>query len=63
MKICHAIIETLKTMEIVSTAKLIDILLVGALRNVWIDMRRRLSRDRISKSMRKKCLDQIREEE
>jgi hypothetical protein len=63
MKICHAIIETLKTMEIVSTAKLMDILLVGALRNVWIDMRRRLSRDRISKSMRKKCLDQIREEE
>jgi hypothetical protein len=31
--------------ELVSTAKLMDILLVGALRNVWIDMRRRLRKD------------------
>jgi hypothetical protein len=63
LKICHTIVETLKKVELVSTAKLMDILLVGALRNVWIDMRRRLSRVKISKSMRKKCLDQIREEE
>jgi hypothetical protein len=45
MKICHAIVETLKKVELVSTAKLMDILLVGALRNVWIDMRRRLRKD------------------
>jgi hypothetical protein len=61
MKICHAIVETLKKVEIVSTAKLMDILLLGALRNVWIDMRKRLNRDKISKSVHTKQAYQIRE--
>jgi hypothetical protein len=61
MKIHHVIVETLKKVELVSTAKIMDILLVGALRNVWIDMRRRLNRDEISKSMHMKQSDQIRE--
>jgi hypothetical protein len=63
MKIRHTIDETLKKVELVSTVKLMDILLVGALRNVWIDMRKGINKDRISKSMYKKRLDQIREEE
>jgi hypothetical protein len=54
MKIHHAIVETLKKVEIVSTAKIMDILLAGVLRNVLTDMRRKLSRDRISKSIPKK---------
>jgi hypothetical protein len=61
MKIHHVIVETLKKVELVSTAKIMDILLVGALRNVWIDMRRRLNRDEISESMHRKQSDQIRE--
>jgi hypothetical protein len=63
MKICHAIVETLNKVEIVSTAKLTDILLVGALRNMWINMRRRLNRDEISKLMHRKQPDQISERE
>jgi hypothetical protein len=59
MKIHHAIVETLKKVEIVSTAKIMDILLAGVLRNVLTDMRRKLSRDRISKSIPKKPLDQM----
>jgi hypothetical protein len=59
MKIRDTIVETLKKVELVSTAKLMDILLVGALRNVWIGMRRRLSRDIIRKPMPKKHLDQM----
>jgi hypothetical protein len=54
MKIHHAIVETLKKVEIVSTAKIMDILLAGVLRNVLTDMRRKLSGDRISKSIPKK---------
>jgi hypothetical protein len=45
--------------ELVSTAKIMDILLTGALRNVLIDMKRRLSRDIISKPMPKKQLEQM----
>jgi hypothetical protein len=45
--------------ELVSTAKIMDILLTSALRNVLIDMKRRLSRDRIGKPMPKKHLDQM----
>jgi hypothetical protein len=59
MKIHHAIVETLKKVEIVSTAKTMDILLAGALRNVLTDMRRKLSGDRISKSIPKKPLDRM----
>jgi hypothetical protein len=59
MKICHVIVETLKKVELVSTAKIMATLLTGALRNVLIDMKRRLSRDRISKSMPKKHLYQM----
>jgi hypothetical protein len=59
MKIHHTIIETLKKVEVVSTAKIMDILLAGALRNVLTNMRRKLSGDRISKSIRKKHLDQM----
>jgi hypothetical protein len=59
MKIHHAIVETLKKVEIVSTAKILDILLAGVLRNVPTDMRRKLSGDRISKSIPKKPLDQM----
>jgi hypothetical protein len=40
--------------EIVSTAKIMDILLAGVLRNILTDMRRKLSGDRISKSIPKK---------
>jgi hypothetical protein len=59
MKICHIIVETLKQVELVSTAKIMDILLTGALRNVLIDMKRRLSRDEISKSIHRKQSNQI----
>jgi hypothetical protein len=59
MKIHHTIIETLKKVEVVSTAKIMDILLAGALRNVLTNMRRKLSGDRISKSIPKKHLDQM----
>jgi hypothetical protein len=59
MKIHHAIVETLKKVEIVYTAKIMDILLTCALRNVSTDMKRRLSRGRISKSMPEKHLDQM----
>jgi hypothetical protein len=59
MKIHHITVETLKKEELVSTAKIMDILLTGALRNVLIDMKRRLSRDIISKPMPKKHLDQM----
>jgi hypothetical protein len=45
--------------ELVSTAKIMDILLTGALRNVLTDMRRRLSREIIRKPMSKKHLDQM----
>jgi hypothetical protein len=45
--------------DLVSTAKIMDILLTGALRNVLIDMKRRLSRDRIGKPMPKKHLYQM----
>jgi hypothetical protein len=45
--------------ELVSTAKIMDILLTGALRNVLTDMKRRLSRNIIRKPMPKKHLDQI----
>jgi hypothetical protein len=34
MKICHVIVETLKKVELVSTAKIMDILLTGSLRNM-----------------------------
>jgi hypothetical protein len=54
MKIHHVIVETLKKVEIVSTAKIMDILLAGVLRNILTDMRRKLNRDRISKSIPKK---------
>jgi hypothetical protein len=54
IKIHHAIVETLKKVELVSTAKIMDILLAGVLRNVLTDMRRKLSGDRISKSIPKK---------
>jgi hypothetical protein len=46
MKIHHTIVETLKKVELVSTAKIMDILLAGALRNVLTDMRRKLSGDK-----------------
>jgi hypothetical protein len=59
MKIQHAVIEILKKVELVSTAKIMDILLAGALRNMLTDMRRKLSGDRISKSIPKKSLDQM----
>jgi hypothetical protein len=59
MKIHHVTVETLKNVELVSTAKIMDILLIGALRNVLIDMKRRLSRDIISKPMPNKHLDQM----
>jgi hypothetical protein len=59
MKICHVTVETLKKVELVSTAKIMDISLTRALRNVLTDMKRRLSRDRISKSTPKKHLDQM----
>jgi hypothetical protein len=59
MKIHHVTVETLKKVELVSTAKIMDILLTSALRNVSTDMKRRLNRDRISKSMPKKHLDQM----
>jgi hypothetical protein len=59
MKIHHVTVETLKNVELVSTAKSMDILLTGALRNVLIDMKRRLSRDRIGKPMPKKHLYQM----
>jgi hypothetical protein len=36
-----------------------DILLIGALRNVLTDMKRRLNKDIISKPMPKKHLDQM----
>jgi hypothetical protein len=45
MKIHHAIVETLKKVEIVSTAKIMDILLAGVLGNILTDMKRKLSRD------------------
>jgi hypothetical protein len=45
--------------ELVSTAKIMDILLIGALRNVLTDMKRRLNRYIISKPMPKKHLDQM----
>jgi hypothetical protein len=45
--------------ELVSNAKTMDILLAGVLRNVLTDMRRKLSGDRISKSIPKKPLDQM----
>jgi hypothetical protein len=57
MKIRHVIVETLKKVELVSTAKIMDILLIGALRNVLSYMKRRLSRDIISKPMPKKLLN------
>jgi hypothetical protein len=59
VKIHHAIVKTLKKVELVSTAKTMDILLAGVLRNVLTDMRRKLSGDRISKSIPKKPLDQM----
>jgi DNA mismatch repair ATPase MutS len=59
MKIHHVTIETLKNVELVSTAKIMDISLTGALRNVLTDMKRRLGRDIISKPMPKKHLDQM----
>jgi hypothetical protein len=59
MEIHHITVETLKNVELVSTAKIMDILLKGALRNVLIDMKRRLSRDRVGKPMPKKHLDQM----
>jgi hypothetical protein len=59
MKICHVVVETLKKVEFVSTAKIMEILLTGALRNVLTDMKKRLSRDIISKPMPKKHLDQM----
>jgi hypothetical protein len=59
MKIHHAIVETLKKVEIVSTANIMDILLAGVPRNVLTDMRRKLSGDRISKPMPKKHLNQM----
>jgi hypothetical protein len=52
MKICHVIVETLKKQA--STAKIMDILLTGSLRNMLIDMKRRLRRDEIRKSMHRK---------
>jgi hypothetical protein len=45
--------------DLVSTAKIMDILLTGALRNMLIDMKRRLNRDIISKPMPKKHLNQM----
>jgi hypothetical protein len=59
MKIHHAIVKALKKVKLVSTAKAMDILLASALRNVLTDMRRKLGRDRISKSIPKKPLDQM----
>jgi DNA mismatch repair ATPase MutS len=59
MEIYHVTVETLKKVEHVSTAKIMDISLTGALRNVMTDMKRRLSRDIISKPMLKKHLDQM----
>jgi hypothetical protein len=59
MKIHHVIVETLKKVELVSTTKIMDILLTSALRNMLTDMKRRLSRNRIRKSMPKKHSDQI----
>jgi hypothetical protein len=59
MKIHNVIVETLKKVELVSTAKIMDILLTGALRNVLTNMKRRLNKDIISKPMPKKHLDQI----
>jgi hypothetical protein len=59
VKIHHASVKTLKKVELVSIAKIMDILLAGALRNVLTDLRRKLSGDRISKSIPKKPLDQM----
>jgi hypothetical protein len=59
MKIHHVTVETLKKVELVSTAKIMDISLTGALRNVLTDMKRRFGRDRIGKPMPKKHLDQM----
>jgi hypothetical protein len=59
MMIRHVIVETLKKVELVSPAKIMDILLTGALRNVLTDMKRRLSREIISKPMSKKHLNQM----
>jgi hypothetical protein len=58
MKIHHVAVETLKKVENVSTTKIMDISLTGALRNVLIDMKIRLNRGRIRKLMPKKHLDQ-----
>jgi DNA mismatch repair ATPase MutS len=59
MKIHHVTVETLKKVEHVFTAKIMNISLTGALRNVLTDMKRRLNRDMISKPMPKKRLDQM----
>jgi hypothetical protein len=53
MNIHHVTIETLKKVEHVSTAKIMEISLTGALRNVLTGMKRRLSRDIISNQCRR----------